>query len=669
MSGRAAGGSSYGNDNCYYGKDAAQSIVGSNNCYYGSHAGDDVVAAGNNAAYGWESGREFEGDGNSFFGLSSGRGGGLATLQGNNNSFFGIYSGRGDGIGGSPPTSLNNSGAFGANAKVNLDNKIIIGTNIGTNNEHVNVGIGLSDDQVYGGPRSELELNTDPAMSVSGTTGSGLQFRQLISTSPLNINTYISPYGKVLTVDGNGVVKLTDQERYVGFGDCTAGGFSVGYDLGMTLNDKKLYFEGQGFSGNDFDMYNAIGIGYPCSTGLPGKLSVDQTYTSDVDHYTLAGYFHNGDQASNAGNDFGKIGLWAASDGYFKGDEGLDLVNIGGDFTATNSEIFNIGVRGRSGVSTSGGDPTTFGQYGYGGFFTAMGSDGYNIGVFAATNGYAYANYGIYASAPAGTCTTGTCYDAAGYFNGDIYTTGSQLWTSSDQNLKDNIQPLQNSLAIINQLNPKTYTFRTNQFKNMNLPSGQQQGLIAQEVQSILPNLVKPFIAVPIIDSLGNLDTTGCSDPHFAISYLGLIPYLIGAVKEQKSIIDSLKTNLMQVQSQINQCCGTTGSLLRFGNDNNRNGSVIDVTLTDVTTIILNQNTPNPFSEETFINYTVPKEVSKAIIMIYDNSGQVLKTVTISERGEGSLHVYSEKLSSGIYSYSLIADGKTIDTKQMVCQK
>ena len=86
-------------------------------------------------------------------------------------------------------------------------------------------------------------------------------------------------------------------------------------------------------------------------------------------------------------------------------------------------------------------------------------------------------------------------------------------------------------------------------------------------------------------------------------------------------------------------------------------------------TIILDQNSPNPFNEETFINYTIPKNVSKALIMIYDNSGQVLKKVIINDRGEGSLHVYAEKLSSGIYSYSLIADGQTIDTKQMVLQK
>ena len=57
------------------------------------------------------------------------------------------------------------------------------------------------------------------------------------------------------------------------------------------------------------------------------------------------------------------------------------------------------------------------------------------------------------------------------------------------------------------------------------------------------------------------------------------------------------------------------------------------------------------------------------MIIIYDKLGTVLKSIVIEERGEGSLHIYAEKLSSGTYTYSLIADGQTIDSKQMICQK
>ena len=55
--------------------------------------------------------------------------------------------------------------------------------------------------------------------------------------------------------------------------------------------------------------------------------------------------------------------------------------------------------------------------------------------------------------------------------------------------------------------------------------------------------------------------------------------------------------------------------------------------------------------------------------MFYDNLGRILQSVTINQRGAGQLNVFAGNLSTGIYSYSLIADGKVIDTKKMVCDK
>ena len=38
----------------------------------------------------------------------------------------------------------------------------------------------------------------------------------------------------------------------------------------------------------------------------------------------------------------------------------------------------------------------------------------------------------------------------------------------------------------------------------------------------------------------------------------------------------------------------------------------------------------------------------------------------IESRGEGSLVVFASDLSSGLYTYTLVCDGKVIDTKKMV---
>jgi hypothetical protein len=55
--------------------------------------------------------------------------------------------------------------------------------------------------------------------------------------------------------------------------------------------------------------------------------------------------------------------------------------------------------------------------------------------------------------------------------------------------------------------------------------------------------------------------------------------------------------------------------------------------------------------------------------MFYDNTGKILKSVELTGTGNGTLHVYASNLSAGLYMYSLVADGITIDTKKMVCAK
>ena len=46
--------------------------------------------------------------------------------------------------------------------------------------------------------------------------------------------------------------------------------------------------------------------------------------------------------------------------------------------------------------------------------------------------------------------------------------------------------------------------------------------------------------------------------------------------------------------------------------------------------------------------------------------GTILKTVDINETGEGQINVFAAGLSSGNYTYTLVADGKVIDSKKML---
>lgn len=100
--------------------------------------------------------------------------------------------------------------------------------------------------------------------------------------------------------------------------------------------------------------------------------------------------------------------------------------------------------------------------------------------------------------------------------NGNAILAGT-LTQSSDISLKKNIQPLQNSLQKIQSLNGYTYNWKDEN------DQAQQIGLIAQEVQQQFPQLVET-----------NNDKLG-------VNYIGMIPVLLEAIKEQQKQIDELK--------------------------------------------------------------------------------------------------------------------------------
>ncbi|MBQ4821724.1 T9SS type A sorting domain-containing protein [Aquimarina sp. MMG016] len=85
-------------------------------------------------------------------------------------------------------------------------------------------------------------------------------------------------------------------------------------------------------------------------------------------------------------------------------------------------------------------------------------------------------------------------------------------------------------------------------------------------------------------------------------------------------------------------------------------------------TAILYQNIPNPFNGTSSIKYYLPSSVSKAAMVFSNTSGQVISTVTLDKRGDGTLAINRDGLASGTYFYSLYVEGSLIDTKKMVIE-
>jgi len=127
-----------------------------------------------------------------------------------------------------------------------------------------------------------------------------------------------------------------------------------------------------------------------------------------------------------------------------------------------------------------------------------------------------------------------------------------------------------------------------------------------------------------------------------------------------------------EILQRLEQCCrvsdegNRSGQFMHDDSDNGAQIKSIKVELSNSDKIVLNQNEPNPFKDKTAIRYSIPDDVKQAEIIFFDNNGSVIKSILIETRGVGQLEVYSSNLSAGTYSYSLVADGISIDTKKMV---
>lgn len=159
-------------------------------------------------------------------------------------------------------------------------------------------------------------------------------------------------------------------------------------------------------------------------------------------------------------------------------------------------------------------------------------------GVRASAQGNSIA-YGLWASATGATSTY------AAYFNGSTFANGG-TYQGSDGRLKKNIVTLSRraSLENVMRLSPKTYEYLLPGevdalgFPDMQLPEGQQIGLVAQEVQEIFPNAVRSVTHVGFDDD-GVMN--GRTMDALAVNYTELIPVLIAVIQEQQAQIEALQ--------------------------------------------------------------------------------------------------------------------------------
>ncbi len=84
------------------------------------------------------------------------------------------------------------------------------------------------------------------------------------------------------------------------------------------------------------------------------------------------------------------------------------------------------------------------------------------------------------------------------------------------------------------------------------------------------------------------------------------------------------------------------------------------------TGVALSQNMPNPFTKESFVRYTLAKDVNSALFTVTDIMGRVITSEKVATT-TGSHSVKLAAYAAGVYYYSLNVDG-VVTTKKMIVE-
>ena len=142
---------------------------------------------------------------------------------------------------------------------------------------------------------------------------------------------------------------------------------------------------------------------------------------------------------------------------------------------------------------------------------------------------------------------------------GDVGSTTNGYYNASDKRLKKNIQPLKNALDILENIQPKTYEMRWDEekFKKAGFDKIPQMGFLAQDLEQVLPNIVKEK-TIPLNAHIYSKKDIQ-KNPKLAklqeesmdikmVNYTQMIPLLTQAIKEQQEIIKALEIRIEKLE-------------------------------------------------------------------------------------------------------------------------
>lgn len=222
------------------------------------------------------------------------------------------------------------------------------------------------------------------------------------------------------------------------------------------------------------------------------------------------------------------------------------------------------------------------------------------------------------------------------------------LYTHSDARAKTNVKNIGTGLNTLMQLRPVTYTWKQREttadtepalkesepskssasdgvFYGPENETGLQYGFLAQEVEKVLPSVVR---------------TT--EEGAKLINYTAIIPLLVQSVQELQATVEAQAATIDRLQATL-----PAEKLQATGNN-----KILGCT-------------PNPTSGIMTISLQLESGVKSASIAVTSLAGNREKTVAVADGAE-SVELDLSALSSGIHIASLYVNGRLVDSVRIV---
>lgn len=232
---------------------------------------------------------------------------------------------------------------------------------------------------------------------------------------------------------------------------------------------------------------------------------------------------------------------------------------------------------------------------------------------------------------------------------------GGGMWVAtSDKRSKNEINAFTKGLETLRLINPVSFKYN-GRFGTV-VDDRTHIGLIAQEVEKYAPEMVleNTFqeIESSYTEETGTVEKVLYEEKYLSVDPSELTYILINSAKELQAKVERLEAEIeiLKREQQVD----------KGFNSNFESGMVEQA--------ILKQNVPNPFSKITNIDYYLPESSSTASIKVFNLVGKELMTANLTEKGNNRLELNMADLPNGMYIYSLIVDGRIIDSKQMILE-